>query len=305
METSKRAIGYCRLSQDDKDSPNTSIENQQRMITEYAQKNELQLLKIYNEGIQKSTDWDREQFNELRKQALLGTFDVLCVKDETRLSRDISLLMMLVRDFKALGLKIITISNGEDLTKSEIMTGIKASIAADTIDKGRYNQAQMMLRKQSDGLPFGRPPYGYKVQMIDGKKQWVIYDGHIKNRIKAIFEKFINGEKMSDMARQYNSTPAKIWHIIKEPKYAGIMKVIKLHKGAENKILRKEKVQYNLKDFQTIITPEQFEQAQRKLRSYWRYKPEENSVNMINFSDSENGTREKTNIDENPGNSTS
>ena len=81
-----KAIIYARLSREDEEkftrnkSESRSIENQIKVLSEYAQKHEMEIYKVfYDDGISGGT-FDRPGLNNLLKEMKKGAFNVLLLK---------------------------------------------------------------------------------------------------------------------------------------------------------------------------------------------------------------------------------
>ena len=78
-------VGYCRVSTDTSDQLN-SLEAQKQFFEEYAQKNGHNLVRIYaDEGISGTKTKNRKEFLRLMRDANNGLFDMVVVKDISRL----------------------------------------------------------------------------------------------------------------------------------------------------------------------------------------------------------------------------
>lgn len=267
--TPKNAVGYCRLSQNDKDNPSQSLQTQRELITSYCQRNNLVLLEIYDEGIEQSFDWNRKEFNRLQADALQKKFEIVCCKDETRLSRDMSQLMSFIKDCKALSIQVWSISTEEELTGNELMTGFKAVMAEDVIIRGRYNQSKMVERKTAAGIPWSKAPYGYR-NITNG---WTFQQSQ-RITVQQIFTAFINGINLSQLSREFGKPINTIRHILKNKAYTGTFEVTLKKFGSKSKLLGTEKINYPI-PCGAIIDQETYDIVQRKFVAQHKPTPEE------------------------------
>ena len=81
-------VAYCRVSTD-KEEQVDSLEHQKQFFGEYAQKNGHNLRKVYaDEGITGTSLRKRSEFLRLMKDAKLGLFEAVVVKDISRFARN-------------------------------------------------------------------------------------------------------------------------------------------------------------------------------------------------------------------------
>ena len=81
-------VAYCRVSTD-KEEQADSLEHQKQFFGEYAQKNGHNLRKVYaDEGITGTSLRKRSEFLRLMKDAKLGLFEAVVVKDISRFARN-------------------------------------------------------------------------------------------------------------------------------------------------------------------------------------------------------------------------
>ena len=245
-----KGAGYIRLSSDD--SGTNSLITQREMIIDYCKQHNIDLIKIYDEGIEKSTDWHRPLFNQLKEDIKQQRVEVVVCKDQSRLARDQSLLINFIKDCKAMNVKVISIETNTDLAENELLTGIFSAVNFEVIKKGKYNQEMMMFKKMKDGKPFGTCPYGYT---WNDKKEWVINGKEIV-LLKKVFNSFLAGKSTKIIAQETGVYRQKVERILTNKIYTGIFEFNIRRRGAENKVLRVEKHEYQLVNFKPVISLE-------------------------------------------------
>lgn len=83
-----RIAAYCRVSTD-KEEQLDSLENQKEFFSEYAEKHGHTLIRLYaDEGISGTSLKKRNEFLRLIKDARLGLFESVVVKDISRFARN-------------------------------------------------------------------------------------------------------------------------------------------------------------------------------------------------------------------------
>ena len=80
-----RVVLYLRLSKEDVDKVNegddsASIKNQRLLLTDYALKNNFQIVKVYSDDDESGLYDDRPSFEQMIEDAKLGLFDIIIAK---------------------------------------------------------------------------------------------------------------------------------------------------------------------------------------------------------------------------------
>ena len=125
-----KIAAYCRVSTD-KDEQLDSLEHQKQFFLEYAEKNGHTLYHLYaDEGITGTSLKKRTQFLRLMKDAHIGLFDAVVVKDISRFARNTVDFLQSIRELKALGINTMFITaNMESLGESEFVLTIFGAMA--------------------------------------------------------------------------------------------------------------------------------------------------------------------------------
>ena len=125
-----RIAAYCRVSTD-KEEQLDSLENQKEFFSEYAEKHGHTLIRLYaDEGISGTSLKKRNEFLRLIKDARLGLFESVVVKDISRFARNTVDFLQSIRELKALGVNIIFITaNMQSLGESEFVLTIFGAMA--------------------------------------------------------------------------------------------------------------------------------------------------------------------------------
>lgn len=105
-----RIAAYCRVSTD-KEEQKESLRHQKEFFSEYARRNGHELVGLYaDEGISGTSLKKREAFRRLLKDAQLGLFELVVVKDVSRFARNTVDALQSVRRLKALGIHTLFIN---------------------------------------------------------------------------------------------------------------------------------------------------------------------------------------------------
>lgn len=112
-----RVWKYCRQAGYDGDD--SGIRAQEFRINEYISKHELIFIgesKVFESG----TTMDRPSLHELMQKAQEQAYDILVVSALDRLGRDLWLTMGFVRELLRMGIRIIDLSWGSEITEGDI-----------------------------------------------------------------------------------------------------------------------------------------------------------------------------------------
>ena len=125
-----RIAAYCRVSTD-KDAQLDSLDHQKEFFEEYAQKNGHQLICLYaDEGISGTSLKKRDEFMRLLRDAKLGLFEMVVVKDVSRLARNTVDFLQSIRTLKGLGINTLFLTaNMDSLGESEFVLTLFGAMA--------------------------------------------------------------------------------------------------------------------------------------------------------------------------------
>ena len=102
-----KIAAYCRVSTDKKEQAE-SLQHQKEFFTEYARRSGYELVRVYaDEGISGTSLKKREAFRQLLRDAELGLFGIVVVKDVSRFARNTVDALQSVRKLKALGINTV------------------------------------------------------------------------------------------------------------------------------------------------------------------------------------------------------
>ena len=105
-----RIAAYCRVSTD-KAEQRESLRHQKEFFSEYARRNGHELVRLYaDEGISGTSLKKREEFRRLLRDAELGLFELVVVKDVSRFARNTVDALQSVRRLRALGINTLFIN---------------------------------------------------------------------------------------------------------------------------------------------------------------------------------------------------
>lgn len=123
-------VAYCRVSTDKEDQLN-SLETQKKFFIEYAERHNHKLVGIYaDEGLTGTRTKKRKEFLRLMADAHEGIFELVVVKDISRLARNTVDLLQSVRTLKSLNIEMLFLTaNMTTLGNSEFVLTIFGALA--------------------------------------------------------------------------------------------------------------------------------------------------------------------------------
>ncbi len=187
---------YCRLSQEDaREGESLSIENQKRMLSEYAERNGFHNCQFYVDDGFSGVNKNRPEYVHMLKDVENGLVGTVIVKDQSRLGRDhleTDKLMEIV--FPAYDVRFIAVTDGVDSANGfNEMSGIKNYFndfyARDTSKKIRAVFKAKGERGERVGTSI---PYGYMKNPDDPKQ--LIPDPVTAPVVRQIYELCADGK---------------------------------------------------------------------------------------------------------------
>lgn len=262
-------IIYCRVSSKEQ-SENTSLDDQERLCTDFAKKYNMKIEKIYKEDASAMKPETRPIFNEKVKKLQNGAADVVIFAFIDRMSRN-----------PIDGYKILKLVEEEGLTAVFVQENLilQAPIRAhemlmlDTIlgvsnyrvRQDREKCLAGIKAKALGGFRPCRPPYGYENDGPRDKRQAVISKKRA-DFVRKAFELYATGDytilevvdKLYELGFRYELQPSKLIpkqsliSMLKNPFYTG-------------KYYVKQADEYVVGDHKAIISEELFEKVQKLL----------------------------------------
>ena len=125
-----KIAAYCRVSTD-KDEQLDSLIHQKEFFVEYAKRNGHELFRLYaDEGITGTSLKKREEFKRLLRDAELGLFDMVVVKDISRFARNTVDALQSIRKLKAMGINTLFLTaNMDSMGDSEFVLTLFSAMA--------------------------------------------------------------------------------------------------------------------------------------------------------------------------------
>jgi site-specific DNA recombinase len=225
------AIGYIRLS--DEDQSNYSIDGQKRQITEYCKRNNLELLKIYEDNGESSYTFDRKAFGLLEKEIKQAQYLVVYHLD--RFSRNMSEAMIKIKQYLERGIRVRDITDPLDMDDYDpntfMIRAMKFMVAESELHRIRQRTRNGLLQAAMNGRYVNGAPVGYKNARDAQDKPILLIDDDKAFVIRILFREYLNGMAIEELRRmivRYEFKPkgnSTIQYILANPTYAGFIKV--------------------------------------------------------------------------------
>ena len=189
--------GYARISVDlDEDSrENTSIENQKRIIEEYAAEHfpAAELVMFEDRDRSGYTFDQREAYQKLRPLLLSGKIKTLIVKDFSRFSRRNSLGLLELETLRDAGVRIVSIGDGIDYPTRDDWMLIQFKFLMNELPVTDTSKKikQIIASRQKSGKWVCSVPYGYR--MTNTKEMTYEIDPPAAEVVREIFEMYNGG----------------------------------------------------------------------------------------------------------------
>lgn len=242
----KRAALYLRLSREDEEhvGESGSILNQREFLQNYCREKGYQAAATFVDDGWSGLNFERPGFLQMLTEIDRGNFDLVLVKDLSRLGRDYILTgYYLERYFPQRGVRLIAVADGIDTGEgSDDMTPFRAVFndlyAKDISKKVR---ASLEIKRRMGEYIGAAPPYGYRKDPQERHR--LIPDGDKSRIVQEIFSRFLQGETIKAIAQSltdrrelppgagrgredasgYGWTPGTVRRILQNPVYRGTL----------------------------------------------------------------------------------
>lgn len=264
-------VVYARYSCDKQTEQ--SIEGQLRVCKEYAQRNDILILKTYvDEAISGTTD-KRDEFQHMIKDSAKKEWDYVLVYKLDRFSRDKYATAIYKKTLKDNGIKVLSCMENipdtpEGIILESLLEGMNQYYSAELSQKVKRGMKELRLKGNWQG---GHIPYGYKVE----NKKIIPKEIEAEN-VKFIFSQIALGfsapviiEQLKEDGRfctGRNLTPGVIYQMVRNTRYLGWYK-------------KDDELVANM--FPALISQELFDKVQAKLPKSNKGKKSNKAVYLL------------------------
>lgn len=197
---------YLRLSRDDgTEKESESIQNQKNFLSDYAEKNNLNVVGIFADDGWSGLSFDRPDFKRMLNMIEIGAVNTVVTKDLSRLGRDyVQVGYYLDKYFPMHGVRYIAVNDAVDtgdVNGTNDMTPFRA-VFNDMYAKDISKKVRTALAtKKSNGKFIGaQPPYGYKKDPLD--KNHLVVDDETAVCVRRIYREFLAGGTLIGIAHK-------------------------------------------------------------------------------------------------------
>lgn len=274
--------GYIRVSTA-KESQKSSIENQKKILKEWASINGYNLIRFYVDVKSGAYSYYRNEMQQLKEDIKRGIIQGIISKEIARTSRDIMDILELKRSLGDYGAFFISLKENYDsrTDDDEFLLVIHAGLA----QKERKTTASrvkvtQLLKAKEGKTNVASPAFGY---MLTPDKQHLMVNEETSKIYRLIVERFLEGWGQLKICKYLNSkgVPSKRsekWHtnsirtILTNPVYLGITiynatTLVRDSTGRQKRVVRPESEWIIRHDtHEPLITTEEYEKVQEIIK---------------------------------------
>lgn len=197
-------VAYCRLSdEDENEDVSQSIENQKKMLDDFAQKHNITISKYYVDDGFCGPILDRPAFNQLKEDLNNDKVDVILVKDLSRIGRNGGKVQTFLDNIIEQGKRVIALGDNYDSLDEQsqeivgIQTWVDEKYSRDISKKVRGAIVAMQKR----GQYISCVPYGYR---LDPNQKGVYHvDDTCAMYVREMFDMYLNGFGVNTIAKHF------------------------------------------------------------------------------------------------------
>lgn len=223
----KTAVIYARYSSDNQTEQ--SIEGQLRVCQDYAERNDILILKTYIDRAMTGTNDNRPDFQQMIKDSDKKEFEYIIVYKIDRFSRNKYETAKYKKILKDNGVKLLSAMENipdtpEGIILESLLEGMAEYYSAELAQKVKRGMKETRLKGNFTG---GNIIYGYKVE-----NHKIIIDEEKAEVVRFIYEQYSLGTYVKDIIAELNSKRIfnkgkpfarnTIYNILKNEKYSGI-----------------------------------------------------------------------------------
>lgn len=213
---------YERLSHDDeRNGESASIENQKRLLEDYARKNGFQNIRHFTDDGVRGTTFRRPGLDEMLEEIRAGNVSTVIIKDQSRIGRDVVEVGLLKRTFDEYHVRFIAANDNLDTANGFDIMSIFRDVINEwyVADTSRKIKAVFKSRMEKGLRCSGSICYGYLASK-DNKNEWII-DEEAAAVVRRIYRSVIAGESIASIGRALRADkipiPSEHWKQIGQP----------------------------------------------------------------------------------------
>lgn len=193
-----RAVTYARVSGDDRVKDGRNLSGQLDICREHALKKGYMIVAELSEDDRGASgvSFELPALNQALEMAKNGEFDILVVREIDRFARSLAKQLIIEQEFRRYGVQIeYVMGEYPDTPEGSLNKNIKAVIAE--YERLKINERMVRGRRQKikagNVIIHGKPPYGYRLEEVDGKSKLLINEDEAQI-VKMIYHWYVFGE---------------------------------------------------------------------------------------------------------------
>ena len=222
QEKEKITALYERLSHDDERAgESVSIENQKRLLEDYAEKMGFTNIRHFTDDGVRGTTFKRPGLDAMLDEIRAGNVATVIIKDQSRIGRDVVEVGLLKRTFDEYNVRFIAASDNLDTANGFDIMSIFRDVINEwyVADTSRKIKTVFKSRMEKGLRCSGSVSYGYLASKED-KGEWII-DEEAAPVVKRIFQSVLAGESIAAIGRALRAEqipiPSEHWKRIGAP----------------------------------------------------------------------------------------
>lgn len=193
-----RAVTYARVSGDDRVKDGRNLSGQLDICREHALKKGYMIVAELSEDDRGASgvSFELPALNQALEMAKNGEFDILVVREIDRFARSLAKQLIIEQEFRRYGVQIeYVMGEYPDTPEGSLNKNIKAVIAE--YERLKINERMVRGRRQKikagNVIIHGKPPYGYRLEEVDGKSKLLINEDEAQI-VRMIYQWYVFGE---------------------------------------------------------------------------------------------------------------
>ena len=221
-EKDKLTALYERLSHDDERAgESVSIENQKRILEDYARKNGFTNIRHFTDDGIRGATFKRPGLDAMLDEIRAGNVATVIIKDQSRIGRDVVEVGLLKRTFDEYHVRFIAANDNLDTANGFDIMSIFRDVINEwyVADTSRKIKAVFKSRMEKGLRCSGSVCYGYRASKEE-KGEWII-DEEAAAVVRRIFQSVLAGETIASIAKALRAEkipiPSEHWKRAGEP----------------------------------------------------------------------------------------
>ena len=198
LDQQKITILYCRLSNEDAlDGESNSIQNQKRILEDYARKNGFTNIRLFTDDGVRGTTFKRPGLDAMLDEIRAGKVATVIIKDQSRIGRDVVEVGLLKRTFDEYNVRFIAANDNLDTANGFDIMSIFRDVINEwyVADTSRKIKSVFKSRMEKGLRCSGAVSYGYLASKED-KHEWII-DEEAAAVVRRIYQMVLAGETIN------------------------------------------------------------------------------------------------------------